>query len=142
MHPSTWTYQQAVGYSLMAGAAIALVVCLGLLGLAKLWNRPARRRPDGSGNMNNAPAPWDREAPPPGKAKGVKVGRIVGCARCGGDHANRLLLPLTNQDGEFTHYTQCPTLDEPVFVRCFLEKPVGPPNRLVREGEQPPARSR
>jgi hypothetical protein len=48
----------------------------------------------------------------------VFVRDLRGCARCGGDHTDLVFIKLTipSFDGEWTHWTHCPTNGEPIMM--------------------------
>jgi hypothetical protein len=147
----TWTHSQAIGFSILFGVVGAAGVVGILYGLS-CW---AGRKPKGGATepswmgkgrpstLDATPAPIVESAEPQGR---VLVTDVVGCARCGGDHPRRLLLKFTRPPKDATHYTVCPITEEPLLVEVRNVddpkpvRPTAPPNRLVREGEQPPAR--
>lgn len=150
---STWTQTQSIVYSILFGIVGSAIMVGFLYGLS-CW---ARRAPKpkvavspswmGKGRPSTlpaTPAPIVESAEPQGR---VLVTDVVGCARCGQDHPRRLLLKFTRPPKDATHYTVCPITEEPLLVEvrnvddAKPVRPTGPPNRLVREGEQPPPRS-
>lgn len=149
----TWTQTQAIGYSILFGVIGAALVIGALMLLARWACRPMPTKATEPSWMKHG-RPSTLPATPPdiiphtksAEATGrVLVTDVVCCARCGQDHPRRLLLKFTRPPKDATHYTVCPITEEPLLVQVTpvdeVTKPVGPPNRLVREGEQPRPRS-
>lgn len=46
----------------------------------------------------------------------IPVTLLKCCARCLGDHLGMKFSKLTNPSKEWTHWTMCPTLNEPIML--------------------------
>jgi hypothetical protein len=125
-HISTWTQSQAIGFSVLFGLLGAAVVVGVLYLLAGIANRPRRKQEPRPSSRIEPDRPWSR----------VLVTNVKGCARCGGDHPRRLLLAFTRPPADATHYTICPTTEEPILVlvsQAPAKEPVSITEEAARE---------
>ncbi len=53
----------------------------------------------------------------------TEVPRLVGCARCGGNHRHLRFVKLRRKAGHFTHWVLCPRTQEPILMRIVTEVP-------------------